>query len=49
MFESDFQEFEENTQEHAEFPISNHEHFKEPTKEMSSNKHIKCSLFCKDQ
>ncbi len=49
MFEGDFQEFEENTQEHAEFPISNHEHFKEPTKEMSSNKHIKCSLFCKDQ
>ena len=56
MFESDFQEFEKDTQKHSEFPISifyylltkkkkfnlpNHEHFEEPTKEMSSNEHIK--------
>jgi len=40
VLEGEFEKFEKDTQEHAEFPISNNQHFEEPSKEMSRNKHI---------
>jgi len=40
VLESEFKEFEKDTQEHAEFPISNNQHFEEPSKEVSRDKHV---------
>jgi len=38
--ESEFQEFEKDAQEHAEFPVSDDEHFDEPAEEVSRNVHV---------